>query len=514
MNTTIEVSSSFPSISPSTSVVVSGGTQFFMTKSGIILTTVTGILSTVCSLLILNAIRLSNQKLTTTYHRMMSIMSVFDIMASVCMALTTLPMPSDDILKFPWPMIGNKVTCQAQGYIILFGLNGGGALYMCLSWYFVFRMTLKMDIYKIRNRIEPVFYVISLALAFFVPSYRLSADFINTVPTNPFCIVAPPHTNCTYTVGASFYVCEDRTAVRLKDFPGFKFLSFGFDMIMIVIAMLIIIATILIKNKNIRRATDDHQLNSEHKELQVAELRHSRVLLIQAFMYILTYFTTWLFTVIPMLAQLDRGDMNVLQVFKLIFFPLQGFWNLIIFLYDKAYLAGRGEGNDGIWKTIKTVLFHPARVPDIVLPSAFMIQSDENEINESQIIDQSEKDFETQIMHHDHSSKSLEGSPSDRISSNIQKSQPSIGSIISSDQSSTEVIKHDGIDYVGNDNLRFYLDSSGLRRTGKVEDRREGRAGVHSTVSIESPSGLIGDDSVNFSIPSVNDTYLDFDETK
>jgi hypothetical protein len=70
------------------------------------------------------------------------------------------------------------------------------------------------------------------------------------------------------------------------------------------------------------------------------------------------------------------------------------------------------------------------------------------------------------------------------------------------------------VDYVGNDNLRFYLDSSGLRRTGKVEDRREGRAGVDSTVSIESPSGLIGDDSINFSIPSVNDTYLDFDETK
>ena len=69
---------------------------FPMSQAGIILTAISGVLSTICSMITLNIIRLSNQRLTTTHHRIMAFMSVFDIMASVCMALTTLPMPSDE----------------------------------------------------------------------------------------------------------------------------------------------------------------------------------------------------------------------------------------------------------------------------------------------------------------------------------------------------------------------------------------------------------------------------------
>ena len=100
-------------------------TQFAMTSTSIIMNAVSGTVSTIASLIILNIIRMSPQKLSTTYHRFMALMCVFDIMASVCMALTTLPMPSDDVLRFDGPMIGNKTTCQIQGYILLMGLTGG-----------------------------------------------------------------------------------------------------------------------------------------------------------------------------------------------------------------------------------------------------------------------------------------------------------------------------------------------------------------------------------------------------
>ena len=121
----------FPSFSIGRSIETSSAIapHFAMTTAGFIVPTITGILSTCCSVLILYAIYKSPHKLSTTYHRIMAMMSIFDILASVCIAFTTLPMPSDDIVRFAGPMLGNHVTCQIQGFIVIFGLAGGGSLY-------------------------------------------------------------------------------------------------------------------------------------------------------------------------------------------------------------------------------------------------------------------------------------------------------------------------------------------------------------------------------------------------
>ena len=200
-----------PSLVPSTSPSPSGsavGPQLAMTTAGYVIPTVTGILSTISSLIILNIIRASPQKLFTTYHRIMALMCVFDIMASVCMALTTLPMPSDDVLRFAGHMIGNTVTCQVQGYIIMFGLIGGGSLYMCLSWYFVLKISLKWDLDTIKTKMEPLFYFVSIFMAIFLPSYCLSKNMIHSVKDNSFCRIAPDHSSCNYSNDKIFFDCE------------------------------------------------------------------------------------------------------------------------------------------------------------------------------------------------------------------------------------------------------------------------------------------------------------------
>ena len=91
-----------------------------------IITIVTGTLSAIGSFVILNIILRSTIKLGTTHHRIMASMSVFDIIASICMALSTLPMPSDTVFRNGRPMWGNKTTCQIQGFLIVLGISGGG----------------------------------------------------------------------------------------------------------------------------------------------------------------------------------------------------------------------------------------------------------------------------------------------------------------------------------------------------------------------------------------------------
>ena len=429
--------------------------DFSMTTAGYIVPTITGAISALGSMLILNAIRLSPQKLSTTYHRIMALMSVFDVMASVCMALTTLPMPSDDILRFAGPMIGNKTTCQIQGYFIALGLTGGAALYMCLSWYFVCKMTFQVHTENMKRWIEPVFFVFSTTVAITLPSFYLSNNMINTLPRTPFCLLAPEHSNCTFTIDEEYFVCdEELLRESSKAFSNYTYLVLFF-FIMIVIAMVIVIWTISKKNQNIRTALVNRESNNDtntelHHDVDMSELLYSRVVVVQALMYIMAYFITWFFAIIPVIFDFDKADITF--VFRSVLFPLQGLWNLIIFCYDKAYLVHQSDQKMVLWNRFKVVLFSPASIPTVIFHPSVMNIINENNIEEK-------------------------------------------GSLNSIESFQTKVITGNGVEFLGNDdNLRYFKALNGLHRTGKVEYRREGRVESNCCVSIESPVGLASND--------------------
>ena len=85
----------------------------------------TGTLSAISSLTIIYLIVRSNNRLSTIYHRILFFMSVSDVISSIGMALTTIPMPTEmpqeKELGFYWPgnRYGNEGTCSAQGFAIM-----------------------------------------------------------------------------------------------------------------------------------------------------------------------------------------------------------------------------------------------------------------------------------------------------------------------------------------------------------------------------------------------------------
>lgn len=86
-----------------------------------------GILSVISSSIIIFVIFRSASKLSTIYHRIMFAMSTFDIMGSIGMALTSLPMPKEmpqeRELGISWPGVrhGNALTCNIQAFSITLG---------------------------------------------------------------------------------------------------------------------------------------------------------------------------------------------------------------------------------------------------------------------------------------------------------------------------------------------------------------------------------------------------------
>jgi hypothetical protein len=100
-------------------------------------------------------------------------------------------------------------------------------------------------------------------------------------------------------------------------------------------------------------------------------------------MYILAFITVYVSGISPGVFTSDPENMNKLLVFKSIFFPSQGIWNLIIFVYDKAYMLYQSDRYEGFWKTINIVLCRPYLIPEFVLPESLECPFEENEVPDS-----------------------------------------------------------------------------------------------------------------------------------
>ena len=93
----------------------------------------------------------------------------------------------------------------------------------------------------------------------------------------------------------------------------------------------------------------------------MGNLQHSRVLIFQALMYIVAFFLTLILNVLS--AELNISSIET-DAINSVLFPLQGLWNLLIFLYDKSYLI-RQESQDSLsfWQATKKIATSPAEVP-------------------------------------------------------------------------------------------------------------------------------------------------------
>jgi hypothetical protein len=223
--------------------------------AGFIVPMVTGSLSACSSGLIIYIILRSQQKLTTTYHRIMAFMSAFDIISSIFIALGTTMVPSGTMYKFAGPLLGNKVTCQIQGWLILFGLSGSTSLNACLAWYFVCSIVFKMDSTRMKQIFEPFMHVYALFLACYVPSFYLSNDLLNPNPYDGFCTVVPYPESCEDQTWYDWRNCTWSEASG-KDLLHYKRVStavVGLQSALIMLGMSIIVWFVYKTDRKIKR---------------------------------------------------------------------------------------------------------------------------------------------------------------------------------------------------------------------------------------------------------------------
>jgi hypothetical protein len=86
----------------------------------------------------------------------------------------------------------------------------------------------------------------------------------------------------------------------------------------------------------------------------------------QAMMYIAAFLMTWIFGIIQMTLTRSHGALFVL---RMIFQPLQGLFNLIIFTHHKVHMILLSDEDVKVGEALGIVLLHPTRMEDSVLVS-------------------------------------------------------------------------------------------------------------------------------------------------
>jgi hypothetical protein len=123
----------------------------------------TGSVSTIASTCLIVHILRSHHGLSTTYHRLLFGLSIADIMSSFAQALGSIMVPKEMHYFIPYAQ-GNTATCTAQEFFVAVGIIAA-ALYNCsiCLYYLVIIRYNKKDEY-IRNKLEPWFHGISIAI--------------------------------------------------------------------------------------------------------------------------------------------------------------------------------------------------------------------------------------------------------------------------------------------------------------------------------------------------------------
>ena len=92
----------------------------------------------------------------------------------------------------------------------------------------------------------------------------------------------------------------------------------------------------------------------------------SKVITQQALMYIAAFVVTWIFVIIPCFVSTENYP--ALSVLRMVFQPLQGFWNMWIFLMHKVYQLRRCKPEEfkSLCHTLKFILFEPKQLREFI----------------------------------------------------------------------------------------------------------------------------------------------------
>mmetsp|Transcript_15331 Transcript_15331/g.21805 ORF Transcript_15331/g.21805 Transcript_15331/m.21805 type:complete len:391 (+) Transcript_15331:258-1430(+) len=327
--------------------------------AGIYIPLLTGTLSVIGSGSILYSIWASRStKLKDPQHRILGMMSIFDIFYSINKALTFLTYPAG----LGVPAFGNDATCNMQGFFIQFGY-AAGCYNMVLSIYYYLSINWGMKKEEFAKVWEKVLHGIVIICHLSFAVIGLSIGLFN--PTPGFCYItigpygckANPDVSCPFEISAAWF------------YEGFGQAWIQLAYVVIVVTNLLIWLHVRRQEKEMEKYRTRSSVAAEQLSDMEKKSSYARSVFIQSMLYVGAFFLTWSWATIYHLVEWITG-VRAQWITLLIntFVPLQGFWNSFIYARPRYLRLKKKNKHMGFKQLIKLV-FVPSN-DDSTGPSA------------------------------------------------------------------------------------------------------------------------------------------------
>lgn len=339
-------------------------TQQRIRTAGIYIPLLTGTLSVLGSGSILYSIYARRTiKLKDPQHRILGMMSIFDILYSINKALMFLTYPSG----LGVPTFGNAWTCALQGFFTQFGY-AAGSYNLVLSLYYFLIINRGMSKEEFGKCWEKILHSVVIICHVSFAIIGVSIGLFN--PTPGFCYITPGSYGTQCSLAGDNCKFQSTAAYFYEAFAqGWIQLAY----VVIIVTNLLIWLYVRRQEQQMKKyrttATttttpttvvgqgggDDNQLSEMEKKSSYA-----RNVFIQSMLYVGAFVLSWSWATVFHLVAWTTG-VSVPWITLLIntFLPLQGFWNAFIYARPRYIRLKKQHAHLGCIDIVKLVFFPP-----------------------------------------------------------------------------------------------------------------------------------------------------------
>ena len=299
-------------------------------------------------------------RLSSTYGRLILGMSCMDIMQSLAYSLSTLPFPNSNALSSStWPLFGNSTTCSIQGFFLYTGSTGTTMYYCSLCIYYVLVVLKGMTLNSIKHRFEVYLHAIPLLFCFTSGIFlAINENFNNAISV---CWIAPFPFACRHDLD---------TCTRGKNAILFRFIFHGIPMFICFIIILVSMICLSYKMRRQRNLMQKYQFNIPEGAIlnNIPRNQHpnytssrrpsaiettSKSVTYRALQYIAVIFFSNIFVIINRIIFIKTSKyIFVLFIFQAITHPAQGFFNFIVIIRPVVRAVQKGDPEIPLFKAL------------------------------------------------------------------------------------------------------------------------------------------------------------------
>jgi len=303
---------------------------------------------------------LRQNRLSSTYGRLIFGMSCLDIMQSLAYCFSTLPSPkgADISYLYEWPSFGTSTTCSIQGFFLYTGGTGTTMYFCSLCIYYILAVLKGVTLNSIKHRFELYLHAIPLVFCITCGIFLAATDNFNNAGS--VCWIAPFPYECRYNLD---------TCTRGKNAMLYRWIFQGIPIIICFVIILVCMICLIYNMRRQRNLMKKYKFNLPDDALpNIPRNQHPSYISFErpssidttskntthrALQYIAAFFFTFIFVIISQVCiMFSNKVIFVILILKQITVPAQGFFNFVVFMCPVVKGVQKGDPEISLFKAL------------------------------------------------------------------------------------------------------------------------------------------------------------------